>query len=964
MSFAGLAVGPSLNGQRSDTAEVARALALLIDPDPGSAFELRAVALSGEVRPAAVSQLFNLASINQAVEWAKERAAERTVYIGLNPVPHDLPLGPGRAVRAADVLRRRWLLVDVDPVRAPGCEGDSATAAEKAAAAQLAGRVWDYLRAAGWPEPVQVDSGNGAYLLFRTDLPNDVETQDLVRRLLARLGSLFNGADGRVDEGVHDAPRIVKLPGVWARKGPGTPERPHRLCQLTAVPDPVRVVTREQLLAVAASAEGNGRPSGDASGHDPTLGFAGTAGGGGSIVDRAVAYLASCPPAVSGNGGHDQTFAVARAVVWGFDLGPDVGFDLLWRHYNPRCLPPWSGPELRHKCKDADEKPFDRPRGWLLKGRPESGAGGGSGKSPVTPGLTPAVTALGPYRPFPTSALPPPLDEYVRQAAAALGCDPAFVALPVLAAAASAVGNTRAIRLKRGWEEPAVVWAAIVGESGTLKSPAQRKAVAYLFRLQKQLLKAHKEQMEKYKEALKSHKGAQEEGADPGPPPDRPVLKRVVCSDTTVEKLAEVLEDNPRGVLVARDELAGWLASFCRYKGRQGGTDLQNWLELSQAGTLLVDRKTGVRVTIMVSPATVSVAGGIQPGVLARALTPEFLDAGLAARLLLAMPVPPPKRWSDAEVDPGAEQAYQDVIDKLLALDFGADPQGEEGPHALRLSPDAKAAWVAFYNAWAREQAAAEGEMAAAFSKLEGYAARFALLHHVVSLAARGEDDRVPVGRASIDAGAALCRWFAGEARRIYATLTESKEERAARKLVEFVRARGGRITARALQRSNSRKYPSAAHAEAALNALTPAYGGWEDGPTTTPKGGQLARHFRLHPTLDNTDTTAPGEEFAEDGPPPGAADTTADATGPPPRNPGENLGSVGSVTCRAHTEGSRSGEGPRPVAGAGPQESRSDALIGRVGSPTGPGAAAENPDQEGPDPPEAEDVFDLGGEL
>src|SRR6516164_3357048 len=239
MSFAGTAVGPSVNGQRADTAEVARALALLTDPDPGSAFELRAVALSREVRPAAVSQLFNVASINQAVEWAEERAAGRTVYIGLNPVPPGLPLGQGRAVRAADVSRRRWLLVDVDPARAPGCEGDSATAAEKAAAARLAGRVWDYLRAAGWPEPVQVDSGNGAYLLFRTDLPNDVATHGLVRRLLARLGSLFHGADGRVDEGDHDAPRIVKLPGVWARKGPGTAERPHRLCQLTAVPDPV-----------------------------------------------------------------------------------------------------------------------------------------------------------------------------------------------------------------------------------------------------------------------------------------------------------------------------------------------------------------------------------------------------------------------------------------------------------------------------------------------------------------------------------------------------------------------------------------------------------------------------------------------------------------------------------------------------------------------------------------------------
>jgi hypothetical protein len=73
------------------------------------------------------------------------------------------------------------------------------------------------------------------------------------------------------------------------------------------------------------------------------------------------------PPAVSGQGGHDQTMHAARVVVYGFDLGPEAGFGLLWEHYNPRCEPPWSEAELRHKCQEADAKPFDRPRGWLLQ---------------------------------------------------------------------------------------------------------------------------------------------------------------------------------------------------------------------------------------------------------------------------------------------------------------------------------------------------------------------------------------------------------------------------------------------------------------------------------------------------------------------------------------------------------------------------------------------------------------------
>src|SRR5262249_12557194 len=137
--------------------------------------------------------------------------------------------------------------------------------------------------------------------------------------------------------------------------------------------------------------------------------------------------------------------------------------------------------------------------------------------------------------------------------------------------------------------------------------------------------------------------------------------------------------------------------------------------------------------------AATSVTGTIQPGVYARALTPEFLDAGGPARILPAMPPKLPKKWTETEVSPAVEAAYHQVLDKLLALDFGTF-NGEKAPHVLKLSPDAKAAWVTFYNAWAQEQAAVDGELAAAFSKLEAYAARFALLHHVVTHVASGDD--------------------------------------------------------------------------------------------------------------------------------------------------------------------------------------------------------------------------------
>ncbi len=99
------------------------------------------------------------------------------------------------------------------------------------------------------------------------------------------------------------------------------------------------------------------RPEPSANGH--------AARGEATVERRAVEYLKKIPAAISGQGGHDATLSAARAVVYGFDLGPDRGFELLRDHYNPRCQPEWSEKELRHKCQEADVKPFDKPRGWL-----------------------------------------------------------------------------------------------------------------------------------------------------------------------------------------------------------------------------------------------------------------------------------------------------------------------------------------------------------------------------------------------------------------------------------------------------------------------------------------------------------------------------------------------------------------------------------------------------------------------
>ncbi|HYW79198.1 MAG TPA: bifunctional DNA primase/polymerase [Thermoguttaceae bacterium] len=86
------------------------------------------------------------------------------------------------------------------------------------------------------------------------------------------------------------------------------------------------------------------------------------------IVSRAIAYLDACPPAISGNGGHNRTFSVAQALVNGFCLDPEEALVLLAEYYNPRCEPPWDEKDLQHKVDSALKTPPDKSRGWLLDG--------------------------------------------------------------------------------------------------------------------------------------------------------------------------------------------------------------------------------------------------------------------------------------------------------------------------------------------------------------------------------------------------------------------------------------------------------------------------------------------------------------------------------------------------------------------------------------------------------------------
>ncbi|MFA4861417.1 hypothetical protein [Methanoregula sp.] len=149
----------------------------------------------------------------------------------------------------ADILRRRWLPVDIDPVRPSGV---SSTDEEHRLALAKAEEIARWIAGLGFPDPVRADSGNGAHLLYRIDLPNDEAATALVKQCLATLDLLFSDNRVTVDTANFNAARIWKLYGTVSRKGDDTPDRPHRRSRILSAPKELKIASAARLQDLAS----------------------------------------------------------------------------------------------------------------------------------------------------------------------------------------------------------------------------------------------------------------------------------------------------------------------------------------------------------------------------------------------------------------------------------------------------------------------------------------------------------------------------------------------------------------------------------------------------------------------------------------------------------------------------------------------------------------------------------------
>lgn len=309
----------------------------------------------------------------------------------------------------------------------------------------------------------------------------------------------------------------------------------------------------------------------------------------------------------------------------------------------------------------------------------------------------PLPEALPKVLPFDIDMLPEPIKGYVQDIAQRQQCPIDFVAVTAMCGLASVLGNKISMKPKQhdDWCVVPNLWGAIIGRPSAMKSPSMKEALKPLSMIDAEASKQYKIDKEEYdlnkelselnkssaKEKAKKHikagkeaeaKSTLKEASFSEQPPTR---KRIIVNDATVEKLGELLNENPNGLILVRDELYGWLAKLAREEHQ---SDRAFYLECYDGNGQYVYDRIG-RGTIDINSTTLSVIGGIQPSrisPLVRDAIRGTVDDGLIQRLQLA--VWPDDitswQWNDKAPNYEVKNRYYGTFADLHSLDVDSKP--------------------------------------------------------------------------------------------------------------------------------------------------------------------------------------------------------------------------------------------------------------------------------------------------
>jgi hypothetical protein len=329
------------------------------------------------------------------------------------------------------------------------------------------------------------------------------------------------------------------------------------------------------------------------------------------------------------------------------------------------------------------------------------------------------------------------------------------------------------------------------------------------------------------------------------------MMPQLYTTDATMEALIQLLHHHPRGLLLVSDELTAWVLSMNMFRAGKGH-DRQHWLSLWNGADIIVNRKTRQEVTLVPNP-FIGVTGCLPPDVLPDLADPRQRADGLLDRVLFSFPEAIQPRWTDSSVTEATMAGYTQILAGLWQLEAVSGPEVGQGsrPVVMTLTSDGRAAFVCAVNALYAQLAdpALADLLRGPYAKLEGYAARLALILQLCRLVA-GEAEHDAVDARSVTAATALIEYFKAHMHRVYIRLWSTRADQRAETALRWLQAHGGACTVRDLQRHRVAGLTRASQAEKLLRDLVDL-GQGELRERRLPSG-RTQRVFVVHPHAES----------------------------------------------------------------------------------------------------------------
>jgi Protein of unknown function (DUF3987)/Bifunctional DNA primase/polymerase, N-terminal/Primase C terminal 2 (PriCT-2) len=315
---------------------------------------------------------------------------------------------------------------------------------------------------------------------------------------------------------------------------------------------------------------------------------------------------------------------------------------------------------------------------------------------------------------LPRGLLPAAIEKFAFTRAKVMGCDPAGLAMGALVICSAVIPDRIKLQVKRHdhWMESTRLWTALVGPPSTKKSPIMREVTRPIELIETELNRKYFAAKAAFDALPANEKKEKEE----------PKQGRLRIEDVTIEAVQNIMRDNPEGLLLVRDELAGWFGSMDKYGGRGASADRGFWLSSWNGGMSSFDRvgrKSGT-----MENRSVNILGGVQDDKL-REVSDEGIDDGLLQRLFMLMLRPAVMGTDEAHEDDGYSALVLHLFDKWTHR-HRCEYQFDADALEIRVKMERK------HLELTQVYEVTNKKFASHIGKYDGYFARLCLLWHLI----------------------------------------------------------------------------------------------------------------------------------------------------------------------------------------------------------------------------------------